>query len=73
MTKSLADLLAMDAVASRHGCALKPKLRQAIEADLRFPSHAASPRPETPVDESNLPENVCTLTGYAASKQRKSA
>ncbi len=73
MTKSLTDLLAMDTVASRYGCALKPKLRQAIEADIRFPVHAASPRPVEAVDQNNLPENVHGLFGLANKAERKSA
>jgi len=73
MRKSLADLLAMDAVARRHGCALKPKLRQAIEADLSFPAHAASPRPETPVDPDTLPRNVLPLAADAPKPERNRA
>lgn len=73
MRKSLADLLAMDAVASRHGCALKPKLRQAIEADLSFPIRAASPRPETPVDPDTLPHNVHPLVAKAPKPKRERA
>lgn len=73
MRKSLANLLAMDAIASRHGCALKPKLRQAIEADLSFPVRAASPRPETPVDPNNLPQNVHPLVAKALDTKRERA
>ncbi|WP_419740825.1 hypothetical protein [Ruegeria sp.] len=73
MRKSLADLLAMDAVACRYGCALKPKLRQAIEADLTFPALAASPRPETPVDPNNLPQNVHPLVAKAPKAKRERA
>ena len=73
MTKSLADLLAMDAVASRHGCALKPKLRAAIEADLRFPAHATAPRPETELTVDELPENVLSLSAHSRNSERKRA
>ncbi|MEM6656899.1 MAG: hypothetical protein AAF496_08365 [Pseudomonadota bacterium] len=73
MTKSLADLLAMDAVASRYGCALKPKLRQAIETDLRFPAHAASPRSDQDLSEHDLPDNVHKMSTHSAKRERKTA
>ncbi|WP_120631294.1 hypothetical protein [Ruegeria sp. EL01] len=73
MTKTLTDLLAADAVASRYGCALKPKLRQAIEADLGFPARAASPRPEAPIAECDLPENVQSLSSHSAKTERRRA
>ncbi|WP_299080317.1 hypothetical protein [uncultured Ruegeria sp.] len=73
MTKTLTDLLAMDTIASRHGCALKPKLPQAIEAALRFPAHAASPRRETPIAECDLPENVQSLSNHSVKTERRRA
>ena len=73
MANSLADLLAMDAVASRHGCALKPKLRQAIEADLRFPARASTTQSDQPIDQNNLPKNVHSLTCCVAKQGRKYA
>ncbi|MBV7407902.1 hypothetical protein [Maritimibacter sp. DP1N21-5] len=42
----LTDLLAMDALASRYGCGINPRLKAAIETDLRFPAKAASPAPD---------------------------
>lgn len=43
MSNFAKTLLATDSLASSFGVALNPKLRQAIEADLRFPAKAASP------------------------------
>ncbi|MES0863475.1 hypothetical protein ABLN87_14065 [Ruegeria sp. SCPT10] len=73
MANSLADLLAMDAIASRHGCALKPKLRQAIEADLRFPGHVSTTQSDQPIDQNNLPENVHSLISRVAKQGKKCA
>ncbi|MEQ3710435.1 MAG: hypothetical protein ABNH38_17635 [Tateyamaria sp.] len=50
------NLLRMDEIACRHGCGLHPRLRVAIEADLAWPTKAASP--ESEVVEGELPENV---------------
>lgn len=58
MDKTLTNLLATDALAQRFGCGLNPKLRQAIEADLRFPAKAAVPRPD--------PRTMATLTDHDA-------
>ena len=50
------DLLQMDMLARRFGCALNPKLRVAMEADQRWPSKAAAPVRDTP--QRNLPDNA---------------
>ena len=52
------DLLCMDAFARTRGCGLHPKLREAIEVDLRWHSKAASP--VVPVPDP-LPDNVILL------------
>ena len=54
----LADLLRIDAFARAHGCGLNPKLRETIEADLRWHSQAASP--DVPVPD-RLPDTVISL------------
>ena len=67
-TTLMSTMLATDDVASAFGCRLKPTLRAAIEADLRFPVHAASPMSEqTPED---LPENVVTLSQALPERER---
>lgn len=61
MARTFADLLAMDAVAQKAGCGLKPELRAAIEASLRFPAKAASPAPQIEDMAGPLPHNVVRM------------
>lgn len=73
MSKTLSDLLAIDGMASRYGCGLNPKLKQAIQADLRFPAAAASPLPDESDLKGPLPANVTRLTPKHSSAKRKQA
>ncbi|WP_217359447.1 hypothetical protein [Ruegeria arenilitoris] len=66
-------LLAADDLARTHGCGLKPALRAAIEKDLRFPAHAASPTPQEAQLQNELPKNVVKLKAPQPQKQRISA
>ncbi|MEL6919870.1 MAG: hypothetical protein AAFO77_02440 [Pseudomonadota bacterium] len=66
----LNDLLNMDVVARTHGCGLHPRLRQAIDADLRWPVKAASPRAAV---ATSMGENVVTLGRLCADHSEKSA
>lgn len=58
MKPFMSTLLATEALAQQYGCRLKPELRAAIEADLRFPAHAASPVLQSELTDADLPENV---------------
>lgn len=72
MSKILTDLLATDAVARQFGVALKPDLRAAFEADLRFHSRAASPALKAPVADEDLPANTVRLSvGTPEQRKRK--
>jgi len=73
MSSTLSDLLAMDGLASKHGCALNPRLKQAIEADLRFPAKAASPQLQHPLPTEAFPDNVMPLATPGRKQQRKQA
>jgi hypothetical protein len=54
---AMASLLAMDALARRHGCGgLNPALARAITADLGFASRAAVPPADPAVVEAALAE-----------------
>ncbi len=72
MVKIFRDMLAVDRLAQNAGCGLKPELRAAMEASLRFPAVAASPMSKEGVDPSNLPENVVSLEA-AVQVERKQA
>jgi len=73
MSQILRNLLSMGAHARDYGCGLNPRLRNAIEADLRFPSRAAGPRPtEAEVQAAFVKGAVC-LIPPAALKERKQA
>ncbi len=61
MSRALVDLLATDALARRFGIALNPRLRAAIEADLRFPAHAAGPGSQADATTVAEAENVIRL------------
>ncbi|MCG7521551.1 hypothetical protein [Ruegeria sp. Ofav3-42] len=69
----MSNLLATDKLARQYGCKLKPELRAAIEADLRFPAHAASPIPQEERTLGELPENVVRIGVSAKNKQRFTA
>ncbi|KIC41982.1 hypothetical protein RA27_00795 [Ruegeria sp. ANG-R] len=73
MKSILSTMLATDDVASQFGCKLKPQLRAAIQADLRFPVHAASPLPQPGQIQNDLPANVMRLSVQTPPKQRSSA
>lgn len=72
MANIFQNLLAADAKARTAGCGLKPELRAAMEASLRFPAVAASPMPETPIRAEDLPEHVVSLAA-ARDAERKRA
>lgn len=61
MANIFQNLLAADAMAQKAGCGLKPELRAAMEASLRFPAVAASPLPLEPVAPEDLPENAVSM------------
>ncbi|MEL7163952.1 MAG: hypothetical protein AAGL96_00660 [Pseudomonadota bacterium] len=67
------DLLRMDDVARPYGSGLHPQLRAALEADLRWPSKAATAVPTERVDPDEMPENVISLAGRKAEINEKSA
>ncbi|SDW96989.1 hypothetical protein SAMN05444358_10273 [Ruegeria halocynthiae] len=73
MKSIVSTLLSIDNVASPFGCRLKPALRTAVEADHRFPAHAASPRPLEGHMQGKLPENVVRLPANLPVNQRSSA
>ena len=69
MAKILRDMLAVDELAQHTGSGLKPELRAAMEASLRFPAVAASPMPTETIDPANLPQNVVSLAPRADRKR----
>lgn len=73
MDQSLKTLLAMDDMAARHGCGLNPKLRAALEADLRFPAKAASPCPADTDPETLRARGVHVLQPQADERERSRA
>ncbi|MBO9395586.1 hypothetical protein J7400_02760 [Shimia sp. R9_2] len=72
MVHAFLGLLAADQTAQGFGSGLKPELREAMEASLRFPAAAASPMPITPVDPAGLPQNVVPIVS-AVNDGRKQA
>lgn len=73
MDSILINLLALDDRSKAYGCGLNPALRDAIEKDARYPAHAASPAPQSPVDPAMLPDNVTLLKGRRDAARRKTA
>jgi hypothetical protein len=73
MKQTLINLLATDDLARPFGCALNPRLKQALEADLRFPAKAASPQPRSPIDPADFAENVEPLRALPPIQQRNEA
>jgi len=71
MARIFADLLAMDAAAQKAGCGLKPELRSAMEASMRFPSIAASPAPQAEDLAGPLPHNVVRLGEAGTNPNRR--
>ena len=69
----LINLLRLDDIARPYGCGLHPKLRVALEADVRWPSKAAASVPTGPVDPHRLPENVGSLAARSATVGKKRA
>ncbi|MEM9576933.1 MAG: hypothetical protein AAF999_07950 [Pseudomonadota bacterium] len=70
---TLLSLLALDAIACRAGCGLKPELRRAIEAQTRFPSVAAGPTLSAELSDDALPESVTRLRPITTRCNRKTA
>lgn len=66
-------LLASDDMARQYGCGLKPALRAAIEADLRFPTHAASPLLDESQTLGALPENVVRIRSSEPGHKKETA
>lgn len=73
MDKTLCDLLRIDSLARQFGCGLKPELKKMIEADLRFPTHAASPNPINSTLSDPLPNNVIKLDEHRTKLKRAQA
>jgi len=73
MTGTLADLLGMDANARRFGCGMNPRLRAAIETELRFPARAAGPAPRAEDTADPLPDNVTRLCADRPDQRSKKA
>lgn len=71
MAKIFADLLALDGMAQKAGCGLKPELRKAMEASLRFPATAASPAPVAADMSGEMPENVIRLGEHDGVQNRR--
>lgn len=69
MSRNLIDLLAMDAFAQRTGVGLNPRLRAAIEADVRFPAKRAGPIPE--VAPEDLPEEIAAFPQSDAGERKQ--
>lgn len=61
MNDLLKSLLAADRQSRAFGTGLNPRLRAAIEADLRFPARAAAPRLQTPISAEDMADNVTPL------------
>lgn len=60
MSRAFNDLLAMDALAQRVGCrGLNPRLREAMEADARWPTKRAGPFQAC--EMADLPQTVTPL------------
>jgi len=74
MTRYLINLLATDQLTRRIGAGgLNPRLRAALEADLRFPARAASPQPTVPLADADLPESIQRLVPRPADREQKQA
>lgn len=71
MTKIFAGLMAIDGMAQKAGCGLKPELRQAMEASLRFPAKAASPASRAEDMVGALPEKIMRLEAQSISPTRR--
>ncbi|GGX37523.1 hypothetical protein GCM10007385_00070 [Tateyamaria omphalii] len=69
----LNDLLRIDAAAREYGCGLKPGMREALAADLRWPSKRAAPVPVAPVDPDGFSENVVRLGPSPETREEKQA
>ena len=73
LSQIMRDLLAMDSLARRYGCGLNPRLRVAVEADLRFPARAASPQPSAAQMQGPFAANVTRLAPLVDDPERKEA
>ncbi|MEM7721097.1 MAG: hypothetical protein AAF376_01875 [Pseudomonadota bacterium] len=68
MSKTFNDLLAMDALAQRLGCGgLNPRLREAMEADARWPTKRAGP----PQDSKSIDPDETVTPLQVAEQPRK--
>ena len=70
MSDLLKSLFAADQVAQNFGVGLNPKLRDAIQAELRYPSKSAGPD-HTIEDSAELPENVVRFAPAAATDPKR--
>lgn len=70
MKQFFSHLLAVDSVARVAGVGLNPRLREAIEAELRFP--AKSSGPVHAVEANELPDDVSRLP-VPTEQERKQA
>lgn len=61
MSSPLQNLLAVDVLAQKTGCGLRPELRKAIEADLRFSPERAGPPQRKLGSGEDLPDSVLRL------------
>ncbi|EET48338.1 hypothetical protein [Thalassobium sp. R2A62] len=61
MSQFLRNLMHMDELAQKYGIGLNPTLKEAIRADVSFPSKAATPQLTKPLPDHALPENATRL------------
>ncbi len=73
MNSTFENLLAADLLARKTGGGLKPALRLAMEASLRFPAKAASPVAGAKDVAGELPVNVVRLPPLQDLPERKPA
>ena len=73
MSNIYLDLLAIDDLAQLHGCGLNPKLRRAIETEVRFPSKSAGQLPQAEVMAGPRSANVTQLRPDIVGTERKKA
>lgn len=71
MNSLMTSLIATDDLSRLFGSGLHPRLRAAIEADLRFPAHAAAPCPIDPIATADLPANTVQLHPAASNATQR--
>lgn len=69
MSRLTIDLLAMDRLAQKTGAQLKPGLRAALEADLRFHTKMAGPIPD--IAPEDLPRDVAPFPPRSPNKRKQ--